>query len=181
MTEVIESRMKFLVDSTINFAKFDETTYFDKHFKKLQDSKGIDFIAYEENTNEFVMIEVKNFRGSEHEPITKNRLKINHPNSVVTETALKIRDSFSCLVGASRSIQDTELKSFDNVLKSNSKVKIILLLEASSIQSKEYKLLTDDLKKKLAWLNVRVLVVNKVNLQKHIKWLQIENMPDALF
>lgn len=45
MTEVIESRMKFSVDSTINFVKFDETTFFDKHFKKLQDSKGIDFIA----------------------------------------------------------------------------------------------------------------------------------------
>lgn len=64
MTEVIESRMKFLVDSTINFVKFNETTYFDKHFKKLQDSKGIEFIAYEDDTDEFVMIEVKNFRGS---------------------------------------------------------------------------------------------------------------------
>lgn len=179
MTEVIESRMKFSVDSAIKFVKFDETTYFDKHFKKLQDSKGIDFIAYEVEANEFVMIEVKNFRGSEHEPITKSRLIINHPNSVVTETALKIRDSLSCLVGASRSLQDSELKPFEKALKSNSKLKVILLLEANSIQSKQYKLLTDDLKKKLAWLNVRVLVVNKVDLQKHIKWLQIDNMPNA--
>ncbi|WP_312123804.1 hypothetical protein [Lysinibacillus boronitolerans] len=178
MTEVIESRMKFSVDDTVDFVKFDETTFFNKHFKKLQDSKGIDFIFYDTEANEYVIIEVKNFRGAEQEPTTKNRLKINHPDSVITETALKVRDSLSCLIGVSRSEQDSELKSFQKILKKDSKIKIILLLEANSVDSKCYKILTDDLKKKLAWLNIRVLVANKDDLQKYITWLQINNIPD---
>lgn len=180
MTSMIESRMKFSFDDSVEITKFDETNFYNKHFKKLQDSKGIDFIAITKKTNEFVMIEVKNFNGVEKEPDTKNRLKLNNPDSVILETALKIRDSIACIVGAQRCQQDSDLKTFIRILNSKSTIKVILLLEAASASEKYYKILTDDLKKKLAWLNVRVLVINKENLQKRFSWIHIVNTSSTI-
>ena len=59
MTKLLESRMQFSVDSTqdIHIVKFDETTFFEKHYKKLQGSKGIDFLINELGKNEFFLKE----------------------------------------------------------------------------------------------------------------------------
>lgn len=180
MTKLLESRMLFSVDSMndINIVKFDETTFFDKHYKKLQGSKGIDFLIYERSKNEFFLVEVKNFRGSEHEPKTKERLKLGTSESITYETALKVRDSISCIVGAIRKIQEVDITEFKSILHPESKIKVILLLEAPRERAIDYKRLTDDLKNQLAWLNVKVLVLNKEDLQRHVGWLKIENLPD---
>lgn len=173
-----ESRMEFLLDNEEIFAiKFDETTFFDKHYKKLQGSKGIDFLIYDKVKQEYYLIEVKNFRGSEHEPDTKKRLQIGTIESVTFETALKVRDTMSCIIGANRSEQEETISKFGNITKRDSPIKVILLLEAPSDKTTNYKKLTDDLKKQLAWLNVKTLVVNKDKLQHSLKWLKIKNMP----
>lgn len=179
MTNVHESRMNFSFDSSVTVTKFDETTFFNKHYKKLQESKGIDFILLEERVNRFIMIEVKNFRGYLQDSKTKDRLKLQSSKSVIVETALKVRDSIACIVGANRCQQETDLSPYQKAIDSKSKIKVILLLEVPTFSKKDYKFFTDDLKKKLAWLNVRVLVTNMEMLQEEFSWLRIENLPNS--
>lgn len=178
MIKFEESRMEFAVnDADITAIKFDETTFFEKHFKKLQTSKGIDFLIQDHVRNEFFLIEVKNFRGAEHEPDTKKRLQIGTKESVTFETALKIRDTISCIVGANRSVQEEQIKEFRNILKNESPIKVILLLEAPSEKEALYKILTDDLKKQLSWLNVKTIVMSRDALESSLSWLTIKNLP----
>lgn len=180
MIKFEESRMEFtLTDDRVSCIKFDETTFFEKHFKKLQGSKGIDFLVQDENKGEFYLIEVKNFRGSEHEPETKKRLQVGKPESVTFETALKVRDTIACIVGAYRSIQEQNITAFNQILTDGASIKVILLLEAPASKIQDFKRWTDDLKKQLAWLNVKVFVLNKDRLQQQLQWFEINNLPDA--
>lgn len=125
MSDVEESRLLFQFAEGVQFLKLDETPFFTNRFSVLQGSKGVDFIAVQDNALYF--IEVKNF--SQHEIENKKRLIITSDDNVALEVSYKVRDSIACLVGAFKNDNDI-LKPFYTKLRSpNVTVRVILFLE----------------------------------------------------
>jgi hypothetical protein len=115
-----------------NVIKFDETHFYDKKFNVLDGSKGVDFLAYDENN--FIFIEVKDFKGYEQE--NRKRISLGQENSLDIEIAKKVRSSLSCLFASAINLEYNDLKEFSEKLKSkhsSMSLKIILFLEQGNM------------------------------------------------
>lgn len=155
-----ESDLIFDFPDHFHVIKFDDSTYFQKRFKKLQGSKAIDFLAHDTEKKILYLIEVKNFRDVEIE--NKERLKLNSPNSVALEVSLKVRDTLSCCVGAHLHHSEEEVTYFFDVLAAGDvTVKVILFLEGRFLNLPMiFAAQRDSMKKQLSWLTTKVSVEN---------------------
>jgi hypothetical protein len=150
------------------FFDFDDNTWehvieFDKHpdyykIEKLDKTKGVDFLAVNRDT--LCLIEVKNFKF--HRIDNKYRLT-QSGNELMSEVALKVRDSLACIVAANRNstndkiIWDKTLR----ILADNEKELIVILwlekdLERRKPSERRQKVKKYDYKRtlhnKLKWL-----------------------------
>lgn len=176
---LMESRINFDF-ATSHVIKFDEVDYFVRKYQKLNDSKGVDFLAYDQSTLWF--IEVKNFTGYEKEENTIERLKVRNGTieSVDLEVALKVRSSIACLVGAgSRQISDYNLyyQKMKEIINNNKKFKVILFLEGNfgktpRDEARILHIISQSIKNQLSWLNTDVHV-EKTNLRRCSRIFQI--------
>lgn len=162
-----------LTESGLNFSfrtekvtKFDEIDFFMDKYQKLKDSKGVDFIAVDDNT--LFLIEVKNFTGHEKEQITKQRLKVRNPDieSLDVEVALEVRSSLACLIGGKSKGHKTISPYYDTLNKNIDHyrpIKIILFLEgdvAPTLRAKAqmFNAIGTSIKRQLAWIDAEVMV-----------------------
>ncbi|MFZ5967346.1 MAG: DUF6661 family protein [Bacillota bacterium] len=160
--------------------KFDECDFYTKKFKSLDGAKGVDFLGY--NQKEFIMIEVKDFKGYEKE--NKNRIRvrfqdeINKVESLDIEVSKKVRETLACLLAAAMYNNETEIDIFyyelakkaNSGLKERPILKIILFLEGEfGIKNEDnlriLKTIKDSIKGQLRWLNAEVFVEN-INTQR---------------
>jgi hypothetical protein len=80
--------------------KWDDTAAFKNGLcKQITGSKAVDFVGIHGGT--IFLIEVKDYRGSEHTPVTRNTLR-DGGDDLVTTVATKVRDTIAGLVGAAR-------------------------------------------------------------------------------
>lgn len=168
MNKHMESNLIFDFPAHFHVIKFDESSYFQNKFKKLQSSKAVDFLAYDTVKEIMYLIEVKNFRDAEVE--NKDRLKLDSRESLALEVSLKVRDTLSCCVGASLHHSEEEITYFFDVLASgNVKVKVILFLEGRfKNPTQVFTAQRDRMKKQLSWLTTQVSVENIELSKTHV-------------
>lgn len=181
-----ESNLNFDFLNNIQVAKFDNTKYYEKYFKAMTHSKGVDFIFIANDS--LTLMEVKNCSGNENNcrwrifpnnskrDTTSTTVATEDRDSLDIEIPLKVAMTLSCLFGANSQPDMQEhssiLKPYFTYLASRQvsqgdhKIKIILFLEGnfsthSISQKMVMKTLTDNIKKQLSWLNCNVIVENK--------------------
>lgn len=180
-----ESGIIFDFGPDIAVQKFDETGYYQNYFKKMTGAKGVDFVLISNDT--LLFIEVKNCSGHESDNrwrIVEDNRKRNTTATIVNtedrdsldiEIPQKLAMTLACLCGVhSQPLLQTHssvLKSYFDFIKSqdislgNKKIKIILFLEGNfSTKTMTQKMIMSkigrSLKKKLSWLNCKVIVEN---------------------
>lgn len=177
-----ESGLTFEFLDGVSAIKFDDTAYYKNTFQKLPSGKGVDFLV--EYPDGIIFIEVKNCKGNEADNryrIAPNNAKINTaPTTVNTinresldvEVSKKVAMTLACLMGANSRAQyqnSDELKSYslrimDSAIAAGRKsIKILLFLEGdfgtvTCPKVQVMKLILDNIKKKLSWLNCQVFV-----------------------
>ncbi len=171
--EVEDQRFLFGDRWTVAF-KYDDTDFYRKGPERLkgeltertgdqlkvipQGTKGVDVIALHPHFG-LLLLEAKDFRGYRIE----NKHRINR-GEVAIETALKVRDTVSALIGAARHFV-TEFPAQEIVAALNAKesVTAVLWLEDDTFKTPEetkakLNQLNQQLKQKLAWLQVKTFV-----------------------
>lgn len=149
--------------------KFDEHPDY-KKIEKLNNSKAVDFLSI--SNRDICFIEIKDFKNYRIE--NKPRLR-QGGNELMTEVAIKVKDSLACIVAANRnSTNDRKMwsKAVDILSNINKNIIVILWLEQDKdkewrkLNSKRLKLRKFDYKKtleeKLSWLlptksNIQIL------------------------
>ncbi len=175
MTRYCEQRICFNFDDNFweHIIKFDEHPDY-KKIEKLDKSKGVDFLTI--NSNNICFIEIKDFKNYRIE--NKERLKQN-ANELMTEVAIKVKDSLACIVAANRnSTNDKQVWSnaLDVLANIRKNITVILWLEKDQERKKtnnkrakskayDYK---RTLQNKLNWLLPKsgICVLNKQDYYK---------------
>jgi len=176
-----ESQLQFSFDQTI----WNKVIQFDTHtdYKKLQkigslqdfDNKGnlisfcgtkaVDFLGIFNNEKIF-FIEVKNFK--EYRVSNKERLK-NAGEILMTEIALKVKDSLSCIVGAKRNSTNDKVfwtKTVQFLSNEEKDIVIILWLETDDIINSNNVRGSNKIKRK-----VDTISDYQRKLQSKLRWL----------
>lgn len=87
MPTIVEGQLTFTFPAGWQAEKFDDLTFYRKHFNAMASSKAVDIIAVTPDKQELWLIEVKDYR--QH-----SRTK---PGSLFEEFATKVRDTLACL------------------------------------------------------------------------------------
>ena len=180
-----ESNLKFCFSDEVSAIKFDDTDYYRKKFNNLPSGKGVDILVDSENIFQF--IEIKNCTGHERENLWRTSvnnskissapetLEIGDRDSVDIEVAKKVASTISCLFGSwtkSESVENSlELLKFyggmndKKICKDKKRIWVILFLEGNfNFRTRSKKMIMeriqDSIKKKLSWLNCKVMVVD---------------------
>ncbi len=180
-----ESSLRFTFNEKTDIIKFDDTDFYRKKFNGFPGSKGIDILA--ESEEAIQLIEVKNCTGHESENIWRTSinnskltsaprdLDVENRNSLDIEVAQKVVATLSCLYGAwtksERMESGAELACFwkgimdVKIPKDKKKLMVILFLEGNFHSgSRDKKMIMhriqESIRKKLAWLNCQVSVVD---------------------
>ena len=180
-----ESGIVFDFAEGVEWDKFDETDFYQKHFKKMNGAKGVDFIL--KTKDSIILIEVKNcfrfenenrwriFPDNSKKETIATKVDTDDRNSLDIEIPQKVSMTLACLIGAhSRPFYENPsdlLKPYFNFTKSNEvpsgsrRIKVVLFLEGdfskrSLTQKAIMTRLGDKIKGQLSWLNCKVIVEN---------------------
>lgn len=174
MSEFVESDLKFIFGDGWSVIKYDDLRFYREKVEKLDSTKAADFLGTYKNALYF--IEVKNFCGHRIE----NKSKISN-GELAIEVAQKLRDSFAAEIGRARA--ETPDAVANQLISSRTEVKFIFWLEQdaqmpSQRRGKDHFFLanlTETIKQKLKWANVKVLVTNSD--AANIPGLTVSRMP----
>lgn len=198
---MIEGTIEFqFSDKYSSVIKFDDMPFYRQHFNNLPSAKGVDFLAM--GKNDILFLEVKDCAGSESDNrwriFPNNRKRGTSTTSVDTdgrdsldiEVPKKVAMTLACLLEATtkRSLEkqnrlDAGEKLLSLLLADNiPDIKVILFLEGdfqshSRTPKMIMKSLKDSMKKKLSWLQCKVLVEN-MDIQTG-KYYQAKRANDA--
>lgn len=183
--KIKESNITFEFPDENRTIKFDEDTFYTKHFNKMPYSKGVDFISSAKDV--LLFLEVKNCTGDEINNLWRiqpNNEKLNVSktttdvvgrDSLDIEMAQKVAMTIAAIVGAvsfddRRGTAENLLKYKQEILtdkyaKDKKKWMIVLFLEGDfESQTRTKKMIMQSLqgsiKAKLSWLNCQVSVVD---------------------
>lgn len=92
MTTIREKNLLFSFDDTWHAVKWDEHADYRNRIGKLEPTKAVDIVAVHGGSHAY-FIEIKDFRGSHAE---KKAVK----EGLLTEIALKVRDTIAGVIGA---------------------------------------------------------------------------------
>ncbi len=167
MTIITEGQLIFGFDSTLSTIKYDDSSYYKRHFQNKchTENKAVDIIAY---NKEFVwLIEIKDFRNH-------GRSK---EQSLCEELSQKIRDTLAGLFGAkfypSHSYDE---KLFFKGILACQRIYFVLHMEQDHNPSKSRRIydpadIKQKLKSTLKAINPRILIINKdVQQSDEIPW-----------
>lgn len=165
--------------------KYDDTTFYRKEAIKSQgeieglpqSSKAVDVVAVHDQTG-LLLMEAKDFRG--HRIANKPRIE----SEVAVEVVIKVRDTIAALVGAARKpVTEFPSEVLAAALGRGKNVTVVLWLEDDTFQNAErvrvtLSTLTGVLKSKLAWLNIKTLVLSS-RVPNRLPNLKVTNLPGA--
>jgi hypothetical protein len=155
MTVIEEGSLKFNFPSSFDVVKFDETDYYYKHFKKIQNNiKAIDILAIENGRN--YMIEIKDYRY----PVVKIL-----PSELIKIIVGKFIGTLSAIYPMSLNAGIQKEKEIAGKFLKNKNLTIVLHLEKPTAKSKKLaqtcynrKNIKKDLKRKLKPITNKVRV-----------------------
>jgi len=190
---ITEGNLLFEFDEGVNVVKFDETEYY-KYFKDCMDgNKGVDFLAY--NDKHFVLIEIKDFTGSENDKTNIKRLMTSIPDfeTLDIEMSEKVRSTIAAVLGGHVK-QDIVIDEYfgalrGKILKSGEfvpTIDVILFIEGDieKMVGKKgvhqetriaFRSIQDKLKRKLKWLTDRVSVEN-IQLRRAQRFFEVKRV-----
>ncbi|MEE0930684.1 MAG: DUF6661 family protein [Acutalibacteraceae bacterium] len=184
-----ESNLKFCFSDEVSAIKFDDTDYYRKKFNNLPSGKGVDILVDSENIFQFIEIKnctgherenlwrtsVNNSKISS----APETLEIGDRDSLDIEVAKKVASTISCLFGSwtkSESVENSVENSLEllkfyggmndkKICKDKKRIWVILFLEGNfNFRTRSKKMIMeriqDSIKKKLSWLNCKVMVVD---------------------
>lgn len=174
-TIIDENILRFVFGDNWQVRKFDDSSFYRKHFEKLDGSKAVDFLGL--HGRELFFIEIKDFRGYRID--NKKRLS---SHELYLEVGQKVRDSVACLVAAYRQQPEEWQPFIDSLRNTQRPIKVVLWLEEDiNIHLTPQKQKANNiaalnaLEKKLRWLTPRVSVANQQINQ--LPDLVVENLP----
>jgi hypothetical protein len=128
MPELVEGKLTFVFPSTWQVIKFDETSFYQKHFQKLAESRSVDIVAFKsEAVDELWLLEVKDYR---MHPRRKEE-------DIFLEIAKKVRDTLANLYLAQRH-EEADCYEFAQLASLKQTIRIVLHLEQPQKTSKLY-------------------------------------------
>ncbi len=130
MLKMTEGKLIFEFPNNWQAIKYHETTFYQKHFQKLAESKAVDFVACEIGGNdELWLIELKDYR-------IHRRTKVG---DLFLEIASKVRDTLASLYLAQRK-EEVDVHNFVKMAAAKKRMRIVLHLEQPQRPSKLYPL-----------------------------------------
>lgn len=173
----VEDQMFAFGDQWTVAFKYDETTFYRESVEhNLDETQAVDVIALSAFT--LILLEAKDFRG--HRIANKAKLK----GPIADVVARKARDTVAGLLGASRLLVDEfDSKLLAECLRHGKDVVVVLWLEDDTFRDErtakaKLQALNGVLKQRLAWLNVRTLVLSS-SVPNRINHLTVTNLPGA--
>lgn len=141
------------------------TGFYRHHFCKMADGiKAVDFIYIDQTQRCTWLIEVKDYRHPQTEPIK--------PSELADAVALKVRDTLAGLIAAKCNANDDTEKRISEAALNMSKINIVLHMEQTrcrwSIDPADLKI---KLKQKLKAVDAHPKIVSKDRLKIDMRWV----------
>ena len=192
MTIIEERNQRLTFDDTWQVVKFDDHAQHKRRAVSLQgevepgervSTRAVDIVALRKG--QLYLIELKDFR---LEPGVNRHRWLNEGCGLRVEVPAKVRDTVATLVGALRQSDCDDLRPMAQALSGEAKLKVALLLETGYAPSPNArnpnepqfaKLMMNEMKQRLSFLDVRPLVLNQHNIAEHLPGLTITNLPGA--
>jgi hypothetical protein len=128
MPDIVEGRLTFTFPSTWQALKYDETSFYKKHFQKLAESRCVDIVAFDASTDDQLwLLEVKDYR----------RLRRKKTEDIFVEIAKKVRDTLANLYLAQRH-EEADCFDFAQLAGQKQSIRVVLHLEQQRLPSKLY-------------------------------------------
>lgn len=163
-----EGTLQFSFNETCHASKYDEWSFYRRHFQKCGLSKAVDLLCIDSDLT--WLIEVKDYRYS-------RRTK---PIDLSDEIVAKVRDTLAGLVAAKINANDPAEKDFAKRALRSRAIKVVLHLEQPQLNSRlspqvyDVVTLTQKLRQQLRALDAHSKVVNKHNLSHNMGWIVTE-------
>lgn len=170
-----EGRLRFSFDDGWKVLKWDDHLAFSAGLQKMTGTRAVDFLGLQLDVPWF--IEVKDFRGYRVE--NKRRLT---SGELAGEVADKVRDTLAGLAWACNRdpLDQGELASFlRRIVCRDGKIPVVLWLEEDQPPSPaEVSALTEAIKRRLDWLNARVIVLSRATAARRpVDGLTVDSLP----
>ncbi|MCK6524568.1 hypothetical protein L6R49_24445 [Myxococcota bacterium] len=192
MTIIEEGQQRLTFDDTWQVVKFDEHVQHKTRAVSLQgevepgkrvSTRAVDIVAVRKG--QLYLIELKDFRLA---PGVNRHRWLNEGCGLRVEVPAKVRDTVATLVGALRHSDCDDLRPMARALLGEGKLKVALLLEtgyapnpnARNPNERQFaKLMMNEMKERLCFLDVRPLVLDQTNLTQFLPGLTVTNLPGA--
>lgn len=172
-----EGKLKFNFNENAKVIKFDDDSFYRKHFNKVSESKGVDFICLDGKS--LIFLEIKDCLGEEKENFYRiSSQKKDKKEPLEEEIPKKVSSTISCLVGAVTRKNSCEISkellsicdniNFNDVADDKKQIFVILLLEGE-FQMETFnkkmimKRIQNKIKDRLKWLECKVSVIDIEN------------------
>ncbi len=128
MPDVVEGKLTFTFPNSWQVVKYDETSFYKKHFQKLGASRCVDIVAFEtEVDDQLWLLEVKDYRQN----------KRTKTEDLFLEIARKVRDTLANLYLAQRH-EEADCYDFAQLASRKQTIRVVLHLEQPQKPSKLY-------------------------------------------
>lgn len=165
--------------------KYDDTEFCQKEASKLQgiidgvpqSAKAVDVVGLHAQRG-MLLLEAKDFRGHR----IANKTRVNE--ELATEVAVKVRDTVAALIGAGRqTVAEFPFQALFAAMGWGRDVAVVLWLEDDTFHDPARAkvtlgALTQKLKSKLTWLNVRPFALSSM-VTNRLDHLTVTNLPKA--
>lgn len=126
MTKIVEGKLTFTFPASWQALKYDETSFYRKHFQRLADSRCVDIVAFENDADtQLWLLEVKDYRVNPR----------SNPEDLLLEVARKVRDTLANLYLAARR-DEVYCYEFAQSASTKKIIRIVLHLEQPKYPSK---------------------------------------------
>lgn len=133
MPDIVVDRFAFDFPPGWTLLKYEDCTYFRKHFNDLASSKALDLLALAPQHSELWMVEIKDYR----------RHRRTKPGNLFTEIAHKVRDTLAGLAAARVAANDHQSRSFAADAMRADRFRVVFLLEQPQKPSKLFPQVVD--------------------------------------
>lgn len=166
MPSITVDRFVFELPEGSTFLKYDDCTYYRKHFNDFASSKAVDLLVLTPRNAELWMVEIKDYR-------IKRRA---NPVRLFDEVAAKVRDTLAGLAAARITANDPQSQAFAADAMRAERFRVVFLLEQPRKPSKLFPRVVDPatastaLRKALRAVDPHALFVDASVLTERTAW-----------
>ena len=167
MQNVTVDRFEFSLPSGWIFLKYDDCTFYRKHFNSVANSKALDLLVLAPHGAELWLIEIKDYR-------LQKRVK---PENLFAEIAGKVRDTLAGLATARVYVNDPSVQVFADKAMRAHRLRVAFVLQQPTHQSRLFPQIVDPangtikLKKALRAIDRHPFLGNAAELARKTAWI----------